>query len=70
MKITYDPTADAAYLYFKEGVAEVTTIRVTEDLAVDLGPNEELVGLEILSASRYLGFARDGKPVTVEVPTS
>ncbi len=67
MRISYDPEADAAYLYLREGVAQVRTVRVTDDLSVDLGPGEELVGLEILSASRYLGFSPTGKPRTVEV---
>jgi uncharacterized protein YuzE len=35
---------------------------VTEDLAIDLGPNEEIVGIEILDASEQLGLSR-GEPV-------
>lgn len=56
MRIKYDPSVDAAYVYFKEEKAQVTTIRLTEDIAVDFGPNEEIFGIEILDASRYLGF--------------
>lgn len=53
MKITYDPEADALYISFKEKKGEVTTIRITEDFAVDLGDGEEVVGIEILDASSY-----------------
>lgn len=61
MKIKYDPEVDAAYFSFKKGPTEVTTIRITEDIAVDLGPHEEIVGIEILDASEHFGFQK-GKP--------
>lgn len=51
MKIKYDPEVDAAYISFKKGPAQVTTLRLSEDVAVDLGPHEEIVGIEILDAS-------------------
>ena len=62
MKIKYDAQVDAAYISFKKGPTQVTTIRVTEDLAIDLGPNEEIVGIEILDASDHLGLSKE-KPV-------
>ena len=36
MKIRYDRQVDAAYIYLKERPAQVTTVRLTEDVAVDL----------------------------------
>jgi len=69
MKIILDPDGDAAYFYLKEGVSEVKTIWITEDLSVDLGPNEELVGLEVLSAARHLGLTRETKQMNVELLT-
>lgn len=36
MKIKYDAEVDAAYISFKKGPTEVTTIRLTEDIAIDL----------------------------------
>lgn len=62
MKIKYDPEVDAAYISFKKGPVQVTTIRLSEDVAVDLGPNEEIVGIEILDASERLGFEK-GRPL-------
>lgn len=56
MKIRYDREVDAAYIYLKERPAQVTTVRLTEDIAVDFGPGEEVVGIEILSASEHLGL--------------
>jgi uncharacterized protein YuzE len=56
VKITYDRKVDAAYIYLKERPSQVTTVRLTEDIAVDVGPGEEVVGIEILSASEQLGL--------------
>lgn len=67
MKITYDPEVDAAYIYFAEKEPlEATTIRLTEDIAVDLGPGEEIVGIEILDASRHLGLSKAEPKVKLE----
>lgn len=56
MKIAYDRDVDAAYIYLKERPGQVTTVRLTEDIAVDFGAGEEVVGIEILAASEHLGL--------------
>jgi len=66
MKIRYDPTVDAAYISFKEGKVQVTTVRLTEDIAVDFGPGEEIFGIEILAASQHLGIKPDAPSITLE----
>ena len=66
MKIRYDPSVDAAYIYFKEGKTQVTTVRLTEDIAVDFGPNEEIFGIEVLDASRHLGLKPGAPSVELE----
>ena len=66
MKIKYDPQVDAAYISFKKGPTQVTTIRVTEDLAIDFGPNEEIVGIEVLDASRHLDLSKENPSVELE----
>lgn len=65
MKITYDPAVDAIYFRFANGKKEVTTQRLTEDMAINYGAKGEVVGIEILSASEYLGFS--GKVPRIEV---
>lgn len=56
MKIKYDPEVNAAYISFKTGSTQVTTIRLNDDIAVDLGLHEEIVGIEILDASQHLNL--------------
>ena len=66
MKLTYDPETDAAYLAFKEPRGEVTTVRLNQDVAVDLGQGDEVVGKEVLAASRHLGISKENPVVQLQ----
>ena len=66
MRITYDPEVDAAYISFKEGITQVTTVRITEDIAIDFGPHEEIVGIEVLDASEHLSLEKEKPRVELE----
>ncbi len=66
MKIRYDPEVDAAYILFKDDLVQVTTIRLTEDIAVDFGPREEVIGIEILDASEHLNLKKEMPMVKLE----
>jgi uncharacterized protein YuzE len=66
MKIKYDPQVDALYISFKKGPAQVTTLHFSEDVAIDLGPHEEIVGIEILGASDHLALERLNPKVLLE----
>jgi len=66
VKIKYDPEVDAAYISFKEGIVQVTTIRITEDIAIDFGPHEEVVGIEILDASEHLSIVKESPKIELE----
>jgi uncharacterized protein YuzE len=66
LKITYDPEADAAYIRFVEGPVQVTTHRLSEDIALNYGPDGEVVGIEILSAREYLKFSNHIPEIQLE----
>lgn len=66
MRIRYDPSVDAAYIYFKEGKVHVTTVRLIEDIAVDYGPDEEVFGIEVLNASERLGLKQKERSIKLE----
>jgi uncharacterized protein YuzE len=55
MKISYDKEIDALYITLIEGVQQCRTVRLTEDIALDFGKGEALVGIEILDAKDVLG---------------
>ena len=53
MKISYDPKADAAYIYFIKDKKSTRTEEVGEGLLVDYN-GKELIGIEILDVSDKL----------------
>lgn len=55
MKISYDSEADAVYIELIPGEHECRTVRLTDEIALDMGPGETLVGIEILDAAQVLG---------------
>ena len=55
MKISYDPDVDAIYIQLIAGDHECRTVRLSEDVALDFGPGEKLVGIEILDAKKVIG---------------
>jgi len=55
MKISYDPEVDALYIRLIEGHHECRTVRLNEEIALNIGPGETLVGIEILDAKQVLG---------------
>lgn len=50
MKISYDPEADAAYIYFVKNKRSTRTEEVSEGLLVDYN-GDDLIGIEILGVS-------------------
>jgi uncharacterized protein YuzE len=54
MKITYDPQVDALYIRFLDEPVQVTTQRLSEDVAVNYAPDGRIAGIEILDASDYI----------------
>lgn len=65
MKLTYDPRYNVAYIHFREKTAEVETIRISEELNVDLAPDGTVYGIELLNANEQLVPGADGKLVVV-----
>lgn len=58
MRISYDPEVDALYVRLVEGQHECRTVNLTDDVILNIGPDELLVGIEILDASEMLGKDR------------
>ena len=56
MKISYDPEADAVYIRLVEGKYEYRNLQLNENVILNIGPRELLVGIEVLDASKVLGL--------------
>ena len=65
MKLTYDPRQNVAYLRLQEKTGEIETIRVSDELNVDIAPDGTVYGIELLNANEQLGAADDGLFVIV-----
>ena len=61
MKITYDKDVDAMYIRLLEGEHQCRVVRLTDDIALDFASGEQLVGIEVLGASRL--FEKPDSPV-------
>ncbi len=66
MKVTYDPVADAMYIYFSDKKASTKTVEVRDDLFVDYAGNE-MIGIEITDVSGKLP-KKDIMSVTLSIP--
>jgi uncharacterized protein YuzE len=58
MKILYDSETDALYIRLIEGKHECRTVRLNEEIALNIGKGEKLVGIEILDAKEVLGAGK------------
>ncbi|MFM7173292.1 MAG: DUF2283 domain-containing protein [Caldilinea sp.] len=54
MRISYDPEVDALYIRLIEGPVECEVIRLNDRVAINIGPEEQIVGVEVLDASILL----------------
>jgi uncharacterized protein YuzE len=55
MRITYDEQTDAMYIRLVDRPCECRNVRLSDEVTLDLGPNELLVGIEVLDAKRLIG---------------
>lgn len=55
MKISYNAEVDALYIKLIEGQHQCRSLRLTDEIAMNIGENEILVGIEVLDAKEILG---------------
>jgi len=54
MRLTYDPRHNIAYLRSQEKQAEAETIRISDELVVDMGPDGTIYGIDLLNANEQV----------------
>ena len=67
MKISYDSEVDALYIRLLDGPQQCRTVRLSEEVALNMGPGERLVGIEVLDARHVLGAGQLPKLVVENV---
>ncbi len=55
MRISYDSKVDALYIRLLEGEHQCRTLRLTDEISLNIGEGEVLVGIEVLDAKEVLG---------------
>ena len=54
MKLTYDPKHNVAYIRLHEKVGQVTIIKISDEINVDLASDGTVYGIELLNANEQL----------------
>jgi uncharacterized protein YuzE len=68
MRISYDSEVDALYIRLLEGEHQCRTLRLTDEISLNIGEGETLVGIEILDAKEVLGQGRLPTVVLENIP--
>jgi uncharacterized protein YuzE len=55
MKVTIDPRYNVAYIRLREKTEEVQTMRVSDELFLDIAPDGRVFGIELLNAREQMG---------------
>ncbi|MBI5100788.1 MAG: DUF2283 domain-containing protein [Nitrospirae bacterium] len=56
MNIAYNDKTDLLYIRLDDKKQEVINRRVSEDIVLDVGENDKIIGIEILDASRRVSL--------------
>ena len=69
MRLTYDPRYNIAYIRFHEKRAEVESLRISDELVVDIAPDGTVYGIELLNANEQLWREHMGRLVVINEAT-
>jgi len=58
MQILYNARTDLLYLRLDDRKQQVINKRLSEDIVLDIGEDDRIVGIEILDASKHLNLER------------
>ena len=68
MKISYDSEVDAMYIRLIEGEHECRTVRLNDEVALNIGAGEKLIGIEILDAKAVLAAGKLPQIIVENLP--
>ena len=66
MKLTYDPRHNVAYIRLRESGTDIQTLRISEELLIDIAPDGSVYGFEFLNANEQLRSTDGGNLVVVD----
>ena len=69
MRFTYDPKYNIAYLKFQEKSAGVQTLKISDELNIDLASDGTIYGIELLNANEQIIRHDGGKFLVINEVT-
>jgi uncharacterized protein YuzE len=66
MRLSYDPRRNVAYIRFRPEPAELETVRISDEINVDLAPDGTVAGIELLNANEQLRSSDGGQLVVAD----
>ena len=58
MELSYDSNYNVAYIRFREKIEEVETIKISDELCIDISSDGKIYGIELLNANDQLGITQ------------
>ncbi len=58
MNILYNDKTDLLYIRLDDRKQEIINRRVSEDIVLDIGEDDKIVGIEILEASKHVSLQK------------
>jgi uncharacterized protein YuzE len=58
MNILYNDKTDLLYIRFDDRKQEVINNRVLDDIVLDIGDEDRIIGIEVLDASKHVSLER------------
>jgi len=58
MQVSYNDKTDLLYIRLDDRTQDVINRRVSEDLVLDIGEGDRIIGIEILDASKHVSLDR------------
>ncbi|MHB2025329.1 MAG: DUF2283 domain-containing protein [Elusimicrobiota bacterium] len=58
MQVTYNDKNDLLYIRLDDKKQDVLNRRVSDDVVLDIGEKEAIVGIEVMNASKHLNLER------------
>ena len=68
MKISYDQETDSLYIRLVDEYHECRTLRLNDEIALNIGAGEVLVGVEILDAKEVIGSGQLPEVILENIP--
>ena len=69
MKFSYDPRQNIAYIQFQAKSSEIESVKISDELIVDLATDGTVYGIELLNANEQLGRGEKGSVLIVNEAT-